>query len=216
MKKVGLILMISFLLGIMYSCKQPETKKAPIEENYKVEVKVNDLEPDDSFYKAEKAYIDQDFLTSAKEIMNGVHFMQELLPSDAPDQKKELQNSIDELTDFAEQVKGDRINGFSDFQYFFARAGKALGDHHLNMTATIAGEGKNYKEAARHLIKSIHFLRYYYANSGMQLTKEEQAQLSNYKEFAEKIIKDQKVENIDKTFAEASKNLNTQFIPPGE
>ncbi len=198
-------------MGFLYSCKQPQTENGS-KKDYKVEVKVNELEPDDSFYKAEKAYIDQDFITSATEITNGVHYMQELLPYAAADQKKQLELSIDELSDFAEQVRRDRINGYSDFQFFFARAGKALNAHFLNISETIAGEGSDYKKAARHLIKAIHFLRYSYTNSGQELSKDEQAQLEIYKEFAKNIIKDQKVDHMKKVFGDAFKNVNDQIL----
>lgn len=214
MKKTGLVLMVIVLSGFLSSCQQPKTDNGK-KKDYEVEVKIKELEPDDSFYKAEKAYIDQDFMTSATEIMNGVHYMKQLLPFAPPGQEKELQRSIEELTDFAEDVRGDRINGFKDFEFFFARAGRALSEHHLNISEIIAGQGNDYKEAARELIKAIHFLRYSYVKSGQELPKNEQAQLRNYKKFAKNVIEDQRVDNIKKAFNNAFKNVSGQIIQLG-
>jgi len=222
MKKTVLTLSALVLFGMLYSCKQQpktdkEAKSPP--ETSEVEVKVKALEPDDSFYRAEVSYIDKDFEQSATEILNGVSFMKKLLPFSKPDQKKKLQKSIDELTDFARDVKADRVNGYQDFEYFFARAGKALCAHHIYLSETIAGEGNNNKEAARNLLKAIHYLRSSYAKSETGLSAGEQATLEKYKKFAKRIIRkdDMKdIKDVKKVFKDAFTNINSQLLLMGE
>ena len=222
MKRTALVLSAFILLGMFYSCKQQSKSdkiKSTTPEVSKVEIKLKGVEPDDSFYKAEVSYIDRDFEQSATEILNGVDYMKKLLPFAKPDQKKVLQRSIDELTDFAEDVRADKVNGYKDFEYFFARAGKALCAHHLFLSETIAGEGNNNKEAARNLLKAIHYLRSANAKSETGLTKDEQNTLDNYKKFAERIIKNddmKDIKDIKKVFKEAFKNINSRLLIMGE
>ncbi len=220
MKKTVLTLSALILFGMLYSCKQkPKADKVTTPEETKVEIKVKSIEPDDSFYRAEVAYIDQDYEQSATEILNGVDYMKKLLPFSRPDQKKELQKSIDELTDFAEDVRADKVNGYSDFEYFFARAGKAMCAHHIFLSETIAGKGNNNKEAARNLLKAIHYLRTAYAKSETGLTKDEQATLNKYKEFAKRILRNddmKDVKDLKKVFKDAFENINSQLLLMGQ
>lgn len=185
-------------------------------ESSTVEVKAKALEPDDSFYRAEVAYIDHDFEKSSMEILHGVGFMEKLLPFAHGDQKKELEKSVSELTEFASYVKADKIDGYKDFEYFFSRAVRALSSHHLHVFETIAGEGNNNKEAARNLLKAIYYLRYSYVKSPQGLTREEQESLQKYKEFAKKIIRDEDVKDVRKVFDDAFKNINGQILIMGE
>jgi len=222
MKKTVLTLSALVLFGMLYSCRQqPKTEKEikPVTEPVKEEITVKGLEPDDSFYRAEVAYIDQEYEQSAADILNGVEFMKKLLPFSKPDQKSELQHSIDELTDFARDVKADKVSGYQDFEYFFARAGKALCAHHIYVSESIAGEGNNDIEAAKNLLKAIHYLRSAYVKSETGLTKDEQASLEYYKKFAKRIIRkdDMKdIKDVKKVFKDAFTNINSQLLLMGE
>lgn len=222
MKKTVLTLAVFILFGMLYSCKQQpkaEKEQKTTPEVSKVEIKVKALEPDDSFYRAEVAFIDQEYEKSATEILNGVDFMKKSLPFAKPDQKKELQRSIDELTDFAENVRADKVDGYSDFEYFFARAGKALSSHHIYLSETIAGEGNNNIDAAKNLLKAIHYLRSAYAKSETGLSKDEQTSLEYYKKFAKRIIRkdDMKdIKDVKKVFKDAFTNINSQLLLMGE
>ncbi len=222
MKKTVLTLSVLVLFGMLYSCRQqPKTENEikSVTEPVKEEITVKDLEPDDSFYRAEVAYIDQEYEQSASDILNGVEFMKKLLPFSKPNQKNELQHSIDELTDFARDVKADKVSGYQDFEYFFARAGKALCSHHIYVSETIAGEGNNDTEAAKNLLKAIHYLRSAYARSETGLTKDEQASLEYYKKIAKRIVRkdDMKdIKDVKKVFKDAFTNINSQLFLMGE
>ncbi len=222
MKKTVLTLSVLVLFGMLYSCRQqPKTENEikSVTEPVKEEITVKDLEPDDSFYRAEVAYIDQEYEQSASDILNGVEFMKKLLPFSKPTQKNELQHSIDELTDFARDVKADKVSGYQDFEYFFARAGKALCSHHIYVSETIAGEGNNDTEAAKNLLKAIHYLRSAYARSETGLTKDEQASLEYYKKIAKRIVRkdDMKdIKDVKKVFKDAFTNINSQLLLMGE
>ncbi len=222
MKKTVLTLSVLVLFGMLYSCRQqPKTENEikSVTEPVKEEITVKDLEPDDSFYRAEVAYIDQEYEQSASDILNGVEFMKKLLPFSKPNQKNELQHSIDELTDFARDVKADKVSGYQDFEYFFARAGKALCSHHIYVSETIAGEGNNDTEAAKNLLKAIHYLRSAYARSETGLTKDEQASLEYYKKIAKRIVRkdDMKdIKDVKKVFKDAFTNINSQLLLMGE
>ncbi|NOX45408.1 MAG: hypothetical protein GXO89_00340 [Chlorobi bacterium] len=215
MKKVVLVLSALALFGILISCKQePKLEKAKTTEpeTSTVEVKIQELEPDNSFYRAEVAYIDQDFGKSSREILDGVAYIKKLLPFAKGEQKKELQKSIKQLTEFAANVRADKVDGYEDFGYFFSQTGKALSAHHLILSETIAGTGTNDKEAAENLLKSIHFLRMAYAKSFEGISKEEQQNLQEYKEFAKKIIRKEEVNDVKKTFDNAFKNISGQIL----
>lgn len=103
---------------------------------YSVEISLNKrvtrkfLEPDDHFAKALNAFAGNDFDTSYKEIRKGINYMEGVSAVSKGVYKKKIDESIDELSELADYVRFDKVDGIDELNYFFARAGRALGDNH--------------------------------------------------------------------------------------
>ena len=103
-------------------------------------VKENIMEPDDHFAKALETFAKGDFDKSYAEIQDGIKYMEGISSISSSDEQKKLNSSIDELCELAENVRKDKVDGIDELNYFFDRAGKALGNHHIEIVEKLIPE----------------------------------------------------------------------------
>lgn len=138
-KTVGTMLIMSGFLSF-YGCNSRDTQslhhsKANIGKDNKAEIEKKEviLEPDEHFKNALVAYAKNDFEKSYEEINKAIRYMEGIEAAAFGKEKEAIDNSIDDLTDLAVDIRGDRVDGVDEINYFFAKAGKALAGNRIKI-----------------------------------------------------------------------------------
>lgn len=89
------------------------------------------LEPDTHFAAALKDFVDQHYNKSYNDIQKGINYMEGVAAMSKGPFRKGVEESIDELMELADNVRFDKVDGVNELNYFFSRAGRALGNDHV-------------------------------------------------------------------------------------
>ena len=107
------------------------------------------MEPDDHFAAALKDFVDQHYNKSYNDIQQGINYMEGVAAISKGPFRKNVKESIDELMELADNVRYDKVDGVDELNYFFSRAGRALGnDHVLIIEKVYRNKKKNNKDYA--------------------------------------------------------------------
>ena len=100
------------------------------------------LEPDAHFAAALKDFVDQRYNKSYADIQKGINYMEGVVAESNGSFKQRIKESIDELMELADNVRFDKVDGVEELNYFFARAGRALGNDHVLIVEKVLNNKK--------------------------------------------------------------------------
>ncbi len=205
--KPGSSVLLFIVLIIIFSTCQ--NKQKSVDTTHVVEITSMELQPDIYLHESITAYANQDFKKSADDIRKAVDAIQ-LIASVSKDenQKKALENSIAELLELQSNVAFNKVDGVSELNYFFSRAGQALAGYHINVYTTeyynLQGKkaGKELRNAIATIENSVSFL-------DREFNDDEKALLSELKIKADLLEKGKDVpkEEIEKLITELNEKL---------
>lgn len=184
MKKKILFTLIPlvFLLG---SCKEHagEEKKPGTKEGLAVYT-VSKTEPDEHFLNAETDFVKKEYDKASEELLKAIKYMELLKESAQSNDRQAIQNSIDELTDLINNVRFDKLDGLSELQFYFARAGKALGTHHAIVAVNLIADERG-EEAIDHIQAALKQYKNLVKYSGGVLAADEEQELNEIRKLTE-------------------------------